>query len=170
MTPSFKNMHTIAPAAVRYSLPSAQLATCLDRDRVRALEQAIRAELPPVDMPVEHHFSHGVYGRELRIPAGTVLTGHIHKLDNMNVLLEGEMLVLTDQGPKHVRAGHVEVSPPGTKRAALTLTDCRWLTVHGTHETDVDVIEEKFIAHTEQEYQAFCKQLEMEGEKLWLGQ
>jgi hypothetical protein len=42
--------------------------------------------------------------------------------------------------------------------------------VHGTHETDVDTIEAKFIAHTEEEYQAFCKQLEMEGEKLWLGQ
>lgn len=161
---------TVAPSIVTFKLPVTTPATCLDHSRVYALEDAIRRDLPPVEMPVSHHFSHGVYGRELRIPAGTVLTGKIHKFENLNVLLEGEMLVLTDQGPKRVSAGHVEVSPAGTKRAALALTDCRWLTAHGTDETDVDVIEAKFVAQTEQEYLAFCEQLKLEGEKLWLGQ
>jgi quercetin dioxygenase-like cupin family protein len=169
MTASFARS-TVAPARVTYSMPAPPAATCLDRARVFALEEAIRRDLEPVEMPTADHFSHGVYGRELRIPTGTILTGKIHKFDNMNVLLEGEMLVLTDQGVKHVRAGHLEVSPPGTKRAALALTDCRWLTVHGTHETDVDAIEAKFIAQTDQEYLSFCDQLKLEGEKLWLGQ
>ena len=157
----------VAPVQVTYSVsPIAQpKITCLDRARVFALEQAIRDELPPVDMPVAHHFSHGVYGRELRIPAGTVLTGKIHKFDSLNVLLEGELLVLTDQGVKHVKAGHLEVSPRGTKRAAYALTDTRWLTVHGTHKTDVDDIEAEFIAQTEQEFLAFCDtQLKLKGE------
>lgn len=123
-----------------------------------ALEHAIRAELPTIEMPVKNHFSHGVYGRELLIPAGTVLVGHIHKFENMNVLLEGEMLVTTENGPQRVGAGHLVVSPPGTKRVALALTDCRWLTIHGTHDTDVDKIERQFIAHSEQEYLAFCEE------------
>lgn len=169
MTTSFARP-SVAPVHVTFSIPAPHAATCLDRARVFALEEAIRRDLQPVDMPVVDHFSHGVYGRELRIPAGTILTGKIHKFDNLNVLLEGEMLVLTDQGAKRVRAGHLEVSPPGTKRAALTLTDCRWLTVHGTYETDVDKIEAKFIAQTDQDYLAFCEQLKLEGEKLWLGQ
>lgn len=161
----------IAPVGVSYCLLARPApATCLDRDRVFALEQAIRRDLAPVDMPVEHHFSHGVYARELLIPAGTVLTGKIHKFDSLNVLLEGELLVLTDQGVKHVRAGHMEVSPPGTKRAAYALTDTRWLTVHGTHETDVGRIEAEFIAQDEQEFLAFCDdQLKLEGEKPCLG-
>ncbi|MEH6435772.1 hypothetical protein [Massilia sp. DD77] len=121
-----------------------------------ALEQAIRNELPLLDGEVVNHFSHGVYGRELRIPAGSVVVGHIHKFENMNVLLEGEMSVVTEEGVKRVGPGFLIVSPPGTKRAAYAHTDCRWLTVHGTHETDVDKIEQQFIAHNEQDYLAFC--------------
>ena len=130
-----------------------------------ALEQAIRNELPLVDGEVLHHHSHGVYGRELRVKAGSVIVGHIHKFTNMNVLLEGDMTVMTDDGPKRVGAGFLVVSPPGTKRAAYAHTDCRWLTVHGTHETDLAVIEQEFIVHTEQEYLAFCEQqLLLKGE------
>jgi quercetin dioxygenase-like cupin family protein len=126
------------------------------REQVFALEQSMR-EMPQVEMPVTNHFSHGVYGREIFIPAGSVLTGHIHKHTNMNVLLEGDMSVLTERGMERVGAGFVVVSPPGTKRAAYAHTDCRWLTVHGTPETDVDAIEREFIVHTEQEYLAFCE-------------
>ena len=123
-----------------------------------ALEAAIRRELPLIEGEVVNHFSHGVYGRELRIPAGSVIVGHIHKFTNMNVLLEGVMTVITESGPQRVGPGFLVVSPPGTKRAAYAHTDCRWLTVHGTHETDVDKIEQHFIAHNEQEYLAFCEQ------------
>lgn len=130
-----------------------------------ALEAAIRRELPQVEGEVVHHRSYGVYGRELRIPAGSVIVGHIHKHENMNVLLEGEMTVITEDGPQRVGPGFLVVSPPGTKRAAYAHTDCRWLTVHGTHETDVEKIEQQFIAHTETEYLAFCDQLkQLEGE------
>lgn len=130
-----------------------------------ALEEAIRNELHLIDPDVAHHFSHGVYGRELRIPAGSVVVGHIHKFTNMNVLLEGEMDVQTNDGVKRVGPGFLIVSPPGTKRVAYAHTDCRWLTVHGTHETDIDKIEQQFIVHTEQEYLAFCESQQLlEGE------
>lgn len=123
-----------------------------------ALEQAIRNELPLLEGDVINHHSYGVYGRELRVKAGSVVVGHIHKFENMNVLLEGEMSVTTDQGLKRVGPGFLVVSPPGTKRAAYAHTDCRWLTVHGTHETDIEKIEQQFIVHTEQEYVEFCAQ------------
>lgn len=128
-----------------------------DHDKAFALEQAIRADLPLVEGEVINHFSHGVYGRELRVPAGSVVVGHIHKHTNMNILLEGSMTVTTDDGPKQVGPGFLVVSPPGTKRAAYAHTDCRWLTVHGTHETDIEKIEQQFIVHSEQEYLAYCE-------------
>jgi quercetin dioxygenase-like cupin family protein len=154
----------VVPVLANFEVPAPVAATCLDRDRVFALEQAIQSDLEPVEMPTLDHFSHGVYARELTIPAGTVLTGKIHKFENLNVLLEGELLVLTDQGVQHVRAGQVIVSPPGTKRAAYALTNTRWLTVHGTHKTDVDEIESEFIAQDEAEFLSFCAgQLQIEG-------
>lgn len=137
-----------------------QIKPCPTRTQVVELERAMR-ELPPVEMPVTNHFSHGVYGREIFIPAGSVLTGHIHKFTNMNVLLEGDMSVLTEEGMQRVGAGFVVVSPPGTKRAAYAHTDCRWLTIHGTHETEVEVIEREFVAHSEQEFLAFCEQQQL---------
>lgn len=130
-----------------------------------ALEQAIRDALPLIEGEVLHHHSYGVYGRELRVPADAVIVGHIHKFESLNVLLEGEMTVMTEAGPQRVGPGFLVVSPPGTKRAAYAHTACRWLTVHGTHETDLDLIERQFIVHTEQEYLAFVEsQKLLEGE------
>lgn len=140
--------------------------TCLSRDRIVALEQAIIAEgLPLFDPPITNHFSEGVYGREMFMPAGTVLTGKIHKFSNMNVLLSGEVLVSTESGIEHVKPPFVLVAPAGAKRVFYALTDARWLTIHGTHETDVDKIEAEFIAQDETEFLAFCdNQLKIEGE------
>lgn len=135
------------------------------RDQAFALENAIRAGVPMIEGEVINHFSHKVYGRELRIPAGSVIVGEIHKYTNLNVLLEGEMTVVTEDGPKRAGPGFLVVSPPGTKRAAYAHTACRWLTVHGTDEVDVGSIEREFIVHTEQEYIAFCnEQLKIKGE------
>lgn len=127
-------------------------------DKAATLEAAIRRELPLIQDEVVHHFSHAVYAREMRVPAGAVVVGKIHKYSSLNVLLEGEFIVTTDTGPRLVRAGEVLVAPPGTKRVGYAATYCRWLTVHGTEETDLDKIENHFIAQSAKEYLEFCDQ------------
>ena len=132
------------------------------RAKVFAMEEHLKAGAagPVIELAVAHHFSQGVYGRELFIPKGTVLTGKIHKFEQLNVLLCGELSVLTEEGVKRVRPPFVIVSPPGTKRIAYAHEDSRWLTIHGTEERDLEKIEEHFIAQTEQEYLTFCKAIE----------
>lgn len=143
--------------SVTYSINAkAETTKPISREQVFALEDAMRRELDPVEMPVTNYFAKSTYGREITIPAGTVLTGKIHKYSSLNVLLSGELLVLTEHGPKRVSAPYVEVSPPGTKRAAFAVTEARWLTIHGTDKTDVAAIEHEFIAQTEQEFLGFC--------------
>lgn len=124
------------------------------RNKTFALE-AVMKTMPQVELKVVHHFSKGVYARELHIPAGVTLVGEIHKFKNLNILSKGKMLVTTEEGMTEVDAPFTVVSPPGTKRAAHTLTDCVWTTIHGTDETDVNAIETEFIAHTEEEYLDF---------------
>lgn len=124
--------------------------------------------LTPVEFPTRHFFSPGVYAREITIPAGTALTGKIHKYAQLNILSKGEMSVLTHEGPRRVKAPFTIVSPPGTKRAAIAHTECVWTTIHGTDETDLEKIEKHFIAQTEQEYLEFCKVLEI-GSGQWPG-
>lgn len=131
------------------------------RDKVHALER-VMLQMPQVEMPVTHHFAEGTYGRELFIPKGTVLTGKIHKYSQINVLVAGELSVLTEDGIKRVKPPFIVVSPPGTKRIAYAHEDSIWLTIHGTRETDLQKIEAHFIAQNDQEYLAHCKALQIE--------
>lgn len=127
------------------------------RDKVLAIESVMKAMPGQVDLPVKHHFSQGVYARELFIPKGTTLVGKIHKYQQLNIMPQGDMSVLVGDEIKRVVAPFIVVSPPGTKRVAFAHEDTVWITVHGTDETDLDVIEHKFIAQSEQEYLEFTR-------------
>jgi hypothetical protein len=124
------------------------------RDRVHAIEFEMK-QREQVHCPVKHHFSPGVYARELFIPAGTLLTGKIHKYPQLNILSQGEIAVLTEDGIRRLQASFTIVSPAGTKRIAYALTDCVWTTIHHTFETDPDTIEHLVTAASEPEYIEF---------------
>lgn len=132
------------------------------REKVFALEDMMK-EQPQLELKVIHHFSYGVYARELHIPSGTLLTGEIHKLENLNILSQGEMSVLVGDEVKRISAPFTVVSPPGTKRIAFAHTNCIWTTIHGTFEKDIDKIKEFFIAANELDYLEYCGQLRLVG-------
>lgn len=131
----------------------------LTRADVQRAETLMRERGEHVEIKVRHFYSDGVYGREITIPAGTILTGKIHKKENMNFLLKGEISVLTESGVQKLCAPATVVSPPGTKRIAYTHTEVIWTTVHGTHERDLEKIEAEFIAQSEQEWLAYSQAL-----------
>ena len=135
----------------------------VSRAQVLKLEEQIM-KMEQLELPVVHHFSKGVYARELHIPAGTTLTGKIHKFENLNILSQGEMSVSTEEGVVRVKAPFTIISPPGTKRVAYAHTDCIWTTVHGTESKDVDAIELEFVVNSEQEYLEHCKILAIKGD------
>lgn len=81
----------------------------------------------------------------MRIPAGTVATGKVHKTLHLNILSQGDVSVLTEDGMKRIQAPCTIVSPPGTKRAVYAHTDVVWTTIHGTHETDLEKLEADLI-------------------------
>lgn len=116
---------------------------------LKALEQAIADNCEPAALEETHHFADGIYGRELFIPAGTVLTGKIHRHSTLNLLIQGDITVTTPDGMKRIQAPAVFVSPPGTKKAGYAHTDTRWVNVHPTKITDLAAIEAKFIVPEE---------------------
>jgi hypothetical protein len=115
---------------------------------IAAIEDQAIVRADQVEIPPKHHFSKGVYAREISIPKDTVVIGKIHKHQNLNILSQGEMLLVSVDGVMHVKAPYTIVSSPGVKRLALALSDCVWTTIHGTNETDIDKIENEFIAKT----------------------
>jgi hypothetical protein len=137
------------------------------RDQLRARVLDIEAqmlELPQLELLTIHHFAPGIYARELHIPAGTTLTGAIHKFENMNILSAGDITVVTESGPVRLQAPCTIVSPPGTKRIAFAHTDTVWITLFGTDERDPEKIIAQFTTRSDQDYLAFRESLELEGE------
>ena len=137
-------------------VPLEQLPAVPTREQILALEGEMR-KLPQMDLPPVHHFAKGIYARELRIPAGTLLTGKVHRTEHLNILSAGEITVWTEDGMKRVSAPFTIVSRPGTKRVGFAHTDCVWTTIHGTEETDLERLEAELIepeiaiAHVEPE-------------------
>ncbi len=115
-----------------------------------------------IELKVYSYFSHGVYARELHIPAGVILTGEIHKYENLNILTKGKIKVSIGDEIEMIEAPFIVVSPPGTKRVAQAITDCIWITIHGTFERNVEKIKEQFIAGSYQEWLSFSKQDQLE--------
>ena len=123
----------------------------LNKEQIRnfiALAEQQISLVEQVDVPVKHHFSKDVYARELFIPKGCFIVGKIHKHENLNILSQGELSIVSIEGCARVKAPFTVVSPPGVKRLAYAHEDCIWTTIHGTSEKDVDVIESIFIAKT----------------------
>lgn len=133
------------------------------RAQMARLIDSIAAELPPVECPVFHHFSPGVYAREMHIPAGAVVVGKIHKFENMLMLVSGIAELRDGENAITVRAPRLWVSPPGVQRAVFAITDCIFMSVHGTEKRDVNEIEAELIAQNALEYEQFLLTHNEEG-------
>jgi hypothetical protein len=107
---------------------------------VLRLESAFLKE-EQVDCPVTHHFGPGVYIREVLLPAGAYIIGHAHKDAHLNVMLEGRLTIIKDDGTRReMTAPQTFVSKPGRKIAYIHET-VRWQNIYATPETDVDKLE-----------------------------
>ncbi len=76
------------------------------------------------------------------------------------MLLKGKLILITEEGRQELEAPYVIASNPGIKRVIYALSDCTWVTCHGTDLTDVDAIEAKFIAKDYSEVEYLDEQVE----------
>lgn len=107
---------------------------------VLRLEEAFLQE-EQVGCPVTHHFGPGVYIREVLLPAGAYIIGHAHKDAHLNVMLEGRLTLIREDGTRReMAAPQTFVSGPGRKIAYVHET-VRWQNIYATAETDVDRLE-----------------------------
>jgi len=123
---------------------------------IEALEAECRKH-PQVEVKYRHHFAEGVYAREVTLPADCIVAGRVHKQSQICILSQGRMKVTTEYGVVEVEAPFTLVSPPGTKRAVFTLTECVFTTILGTHMTNPEVIHDTLTCATEQEYLQYTR-------------
>lgn len=116
------------------------------REMISGIESTMKECSAQLDIPISHHFSKDVYAREMVVPEGTLLVGKIHKFQNLNILSEGEVSILSIDGCIRVKAPYTFIGSPGSKRLFYMHSKTTWTTIHGTSEQDVTKIEDTFIA------------------------
>ena len=111
------------------------------REKVQRLEATILG-LPQVDCPVTHFTAPGQIARRMEIPAGTVVTGAVHKIEHLIIIAKGRLRIVTEEGTRDVLAGDVITCKPGMKNAVTALEDSAWVNVFALEETDPDKLVE----------------------------
>lgn len=128
----------IAPAALSITSPEQHHA-------IDALESEMR-QMPAVEAPVDHVFTPGLYTRVIDMPAGMFLTSKIHKTEHVFVVLSGKAAVWDgESGVQIIRAPHMGITKPGTRRVLLIGEQCRWATFHPSNGETVEEIEARII-------------------------
>lgn len=117
------------------------------RQKILSME-AFMLEQSQVEIPVVHHFSEGIYAREITAPAGVIMTGMVHKFEHLNIMSRGEVSVLTEDGIKRFKAPCTFVSKPGTKRIGYVHEEMVWTTIHATTETDLKKLEAELVTRS----------------------
>ena len=140
------------------------------REAVEQIEDAMQG-MPPAFLPIKHYFANGMYAREMTMPAGTIVTGAIHKTTHFCILSQGRVRVMSEDGIDEFVAPAIIISQPGTKRAIHALEDTVWTNIHATNETDLDKLVEELTESTVDQLQggvnnkqvlAYADQLKLE--------
>lgn len=102
-------------------------------------------EMPQVECQLWHRFGPGIYIREMLIPAGTLILGHSHRQNHINVMLAGTFALVTPNGTVSVlRAPVFFIGTPGRKMG-YAIEDTVWQNIYATEERDVSKLEEMFV-------------------------
>lgn len=120
------------------------------RDQILSAEKFMATQ-PQIDMPVKHTFADGLYCRQIIIPAGTVLTGKVHRFEDITIVPYGHLTVRTEDGLKEVHGPCTFVGAPGIKKIAYAHEDTMWINVFHTNETDLDKLEEALVVECDGE-------------------
>ena len=94
---------------------------------------------------INHHFGAGVYAKETRIPAGSILVQHKHKHDHLSVLASGSVELVVDGVKSVIHAPACLTIEANKHHGVKSLTNVVWYCIHATDCTDTDEIDEVLI-------------------------
>jgi quercetin dioxygenase-like cupin family protein len=102
-----------------------------------------------VDLKIKHHFSEGVYAKQMHLPAGSEAVTHEHKYDHLSILASGIVAADID-GVTTIHTGPTAINiPAGKKHRICALKDSVWFCVHATEEKDPEKVDEVLICHSQ---------------------
>ncbi|MFZ6874222.1 hypothetical protein ACO0LF_19365 [Undibacterium sp. Di27W] len=99
-----------------------------------------------IDLLIKHHFSAGLYAKEMHLPAGHFAVTHKHKYDHISMLYRGIAIVkVGDVETEYVAPAFILIKE-GQEHEVLAVDEITWFCVHETDEVDVEKIDKVVIA------------------------
>lgn len=102
-----------------------------------------------VDLGIIHHFSSGVYAKEMHIPKGYQACSHAHPFDHISILSKGSVMIETDESKEVFNAPACITIKKGVHHAINALEDVTWFCIHATEETDVSKVDDVILCKGE---------------------
>lgn len=129
----------------------------LTKTKEQRREEILRAEaeilsLPQIDFNPVHYFAKGLVARELFMPKGAVVTGHIHVDEHIVVIPYGDVTVATDEGTERYIGPCTFVGKAGSKRALLMHEDTLWIAINPSDATTREEAEERVVVKTHEDF------------------
>ena len=80
---------------------------------------------------------------------GLFVIGHEHRTKHFNMVTEGRARVMVEGIVSEISAPNVFVSNGGVRKVLFILEDMRWITIHPTTETDLEILEDELIVKSD---------------------
>jgi quercetin dioxygenase-like cupin family protein len=99
-----------------------------------------------IDLGIKHHFSSGVYAKEMLIPKDHIVGTHSHTFDHLSLLASGKVILKTDDSEQSFTAPAVITIVKNKNHEIYAIEDSVWFCIHATNETDPSTIDEVLIS------------------------
>ena len=98
-----------------------------------------------------HHFSPGIYIREIHMKPDVVVLGARHRTEHLNVVLTGRAKVFMEGKVYDVVAPYTIKSGVDVRKVLWIQEHMIWQTIHANpdDETDIQKLEDRIFRHTE---------------------
>jgi quercetin dioxygenase-like cupin family protein len=98
-----------------------------------------------IDLGVIHHFSAGVYAKQMLLPAKHFAVSHAHAYDHLSILAKGSVTVEVQGVEKDYMAPACIKILAGQHHTITAHEDSVWFCIHATDETDAANVDEVLI-------------------------
>jgi mannose-6-phosphate isomerase-like protein (cupin superfamily) len=113
---------------------------------------------------IHHHFSSGVYAKEMRMPADYLLLHHKHNFSHLSILASGSIELIVDGEKKVIHAPACLTIEADAHHGVRSLTDVVWYCIHASDCTDIDKIDEVLTQpHDMEQVMSIAKELVKEN-------
>lgn len=99
-------------------------------------------KLPQTNLGIEHHFSKGIYAKEMHLPKGHIAISHKHTYSHLSILAKGIVVVKTDEYENFYIAPTCIEIKEGILHSIEALEDTTWYCIHATDICDPEKIDE----------------------------